>query len=129
MTSGSYVEIALNLVAFQAPENATRIGILSFAQLRCFWELLPAFSHVSEDMPNVLVLFFCSHTVRTRLMQVLIGLLVSSPPFVQLVCPELPIGVMPRQKISCKNSIARSILHIDVQIFALHRNHNIKVYL
>ncbi len=120
VTPSRDVEVSLHLVSFQTSVNPTSLQSIPPKPTRSSLELplllLPP--DLSNNMLRVCVLFLFPLPSQ-------ISTLKGVHPLV--VHPLIPIRAIPRQRVPGKYSIARCVLHVDVQIATPHGYHNVYV--
>ncbi len=120
MTPSRDVEVSLHLVSFQTPINPTSLQSIPPKPTRSPLELPLLFlpPNLSNNVFRVCVLFLFSLPPQ-------ISTLKGVHPLV--VHPLIPIRTIPCQRVPGKYSIARCVLHVDVQIATSHGYYDVDV--
>lgn len=130
VTPGRDVEITLDLVALQAAVNPTRIDLVAASQSRSLGELLTrVFPHFAENVVNVGVSLPRRDSVGVFLAEGLIFMGAAMGLAVALLHPELPAGAFALEQLSGEDTVARSVLDVDIEGVTGHVNDDIEVKL
>ena len=110
------VKISLHLIALQTPINPTRLSRIPPLQSRRLLEFSLRAPDLPEDVSYVRILLLLPDHLPTL-----------QPVHLVDVDPVPPIGCVFAEHITRQYTIAAGILHVDVQIWALHRHHDVEV--
>lgn len=130
--SGRDVEITLDLVPLQGAVDAAAVDGRALGQLGRLLELAAfVLAHVAQHVADVRVLLLGALALLVPLVQARVhaGLHLAQAEQFARVEPEFEICVFSREQVARHDAVHGRVLHVDVQIAARHRDHNVQVQL
>ncbi len=123
MSSSRDVEISLDFIEFHGSPNPTRITLGAPLQPRRLLESLPTTTGKGHDILKGIILLVIK----------IIPLFISRTVFVSQrmhaldTPPRGPGSIVLLEHGAGQDQIARGVLHVDVQVSAVHRDHDVQV--